>query len=74
MQLANSEKIRLEEKQRALRAFRAKRGIEHKPIYFDKATDYEAHNKDDVRYNFNFKYFEDREKQDWSASPDIFSE
>jgi len=36
MALANSEKIRLEEKQRALRKWREERGIEHAPVYFDE--------------------------------------
>lgn len=39
MKLANEEKLRLEDKQRQLRAFRKKRGIEHKPVYFEEIKD-----------------------------------
>lgn len=36
MKLANSEKNRLEEKQRAIRRYKEKFGIEHKPAYFEE--------------------------------------
>lgn len=36
LKLAASEKHRLEEKQRAMRKYMEKKGIEYKPAYFDE--------------------------------------
>jgi oxysterol-binding protein 1 len=55
--LAESEKHRLEEKQRAVRRYNESKGIEPKPFYFE-----EWKNPDDpeqVYYRYNGKYFEE---------------
>jgi hypothetical protein len=53
---ANSEKDRLEDKQRATRKYKETRGIEHTPAYFTEDMDHEGNKK----YNFNGLYWEDR--------------
>ncbi|TNV85646.1 hypothetical protein FGO68_gene6666 [Halteria grandinella] len=71
--MAASEKNRLEEKQRAVRRYKEKNGIEHKPVYFD-----EWKNPDDpenIYYKYNGTYFErDRKERKWDRCPDLFSE
>jgi hypothetical protein len=71
--LAETEKHRLEEKQRAIRKYNEKNGIEPKPYYFE-----EWKNPDDpsqIYYRYNGKYFEnDSIKGDWSRLPDLYSE
>ena len=72
MILAASEKDRLETKQRAVRKYKEKNKIEHKPAYFE-----EWHNPEDdqIYFRYNHKYFEeDRKNRDWSKLPDLFSE
>ncbi|GFF53658.1 putative oxysterol binding protein [Aspergillus lentulus] len=67
--LAANEKHRVEEKQRAKRREREARGEEYRPQWFTRAKcpitgeEYWAHNG---------KYWECRERHDWSASEDIF--
>lgn len=70
MKLAATEKHRLEEKQRAARKKREKAKSKWKPFYFVERVDEESKLK---YYEFNGKYWEDREKQEWSHLPDIFS-
>lgn len=72
MKLANREKIRLEEKQRAVRRHNEKHNIEPKPYYFDLKY---LPEEGKMYYMYNGTYFEhDRPNQDWSKLPDIFSE
>ncbi|KAH2915358.1 hypothetical protein KXW73_004897 [Aspergillus fumigatus] len=67
--LAANEKHRVEEKQRAKRREREAKGEEYRPQWFIRAKcpitgeEYWAHNG---------KYWECRERHDWSASEDIF--
>ena len=70
---AETEKHRLEEKQRAVRRYNEKHEIETKPYYFD-----EWKNPDDpsqVYYRYNGLYFEkDSKEKNWSRLPDLYSE
>ncbi|XP_060080421.1 oxysterol-binding protein 1-like isoform X2 [Ylistrum balloti] len=76
---ANKCKLRLEEKQRATRKRREaeaeealKRGEEpevHKPVWFEKKKD-EATGS--LIHTYNRKYWDCKEKQDWSMCPDIY--
>jgi oxysterol-binding protein 1 len=64
--LASKEKIRLEEKQRAVRRYMEKAGIEHKPKYFEPWTEPPSkgnpnvkHTQNDpIQYKYNGLYFE----------------
>ncbi len=73
LKLAASEKNRLEEKQRGMRKYMEKKGIEYKPVYFDGWK-----NPDDpsqIYYRYNGTYFEkDRKEGNWGRLPDIFNE
>ncbi|XP_043239908.1 oxysterol-binding protein 1-like isoform X2 [Amphibalanus amphitrite] len=76
---ANDEKVRLEEKQRAVRRKReaeaeaaAEEGVEytgHQPIWFRK--DHDPYTSQYVHI-YTGEYWTAREKQDWSRCPDIF--
>lgn len=71
--LAETEKHRLEEKQRAVRRYNEAKGIEPRPYYFEEWV-----NPDDPAqnyYRYNGKYFEEDQKNlDWSRLPDLYSE
>lgn len=71
--LAEAEKHRLEEKQRAVRKYNEKNNFEPKPYYFE-----EWQNPDDpsqVYYKYNGLYFEkDSREKDWSRLPDLYSD
>ena len=73
LKLAGAEKNRLEEKQRAIRRYDEKLGVEHKPVYFEQWM-----NPDDdslTYYRYNGQYFEkDRKDQTWSRLPDLYSD
>jgi len=61
MKVADYEKKRLEEKQRAVRKYKEKNHIEHIPFYFVEAPNVYDNNENYWRYNS--LYFEnDREK------------
>lgn len=76
---ANSEKLRLEEKQRSVQRQReseaegvASDGIEYvpyQPVWFTKEEDEYSGN---LLYKYKHEYWECKEKQDWSSCPDIF--
>ncbi|KAK9874161.1 hypothetical protein WA026_002516 [Henosepilachna vigintioctopunctata] len=76
---ANTEKLRLEEKQRAVRRKKEseaeKAAIEgrpyepYKPLWFEKKEDPETGT---VSHIYKGNYWECKEKQDWSMCPDIF--
>ena len=71
MKLAESEKDRLETKQRAVRKQNEKNGIKHVPAYF-----YEEHNPEQklTYFKYNNKYFEeDKKNKDWKRLPDLYS-
>ena len=70
LKVAAAEKHRLEEKQRAARKKREKAKLKWKPFYFEEKVDEESKLK---YYEFNGKYWEDREKHEWSHLPDLFS-
>ena len=72
MKTAAAEKDRLENRQRTFRRYMAAVGKEHTPRYF-KIWHNPADNQDYWVYN-NLYFEHDRPKQDWSHSPDIFSE
>ena len=62
----------LEKKQRAVRNYREENKIEHKALYFDA---WENPADGQTYYTYNNKYFEQcRLTQDWSESPDLFTE
>ncbi|CAL4067800.1 unnamed protein product, partial [Meganyctiphanes norvegica] len=76
---ANGEKLRLEEKQRAVRRQReaeaeaaTAEGNEYppyQPIWFCKEEDEQSGS---LLYKYKYEYWESKESQDWSKSPDIF--
>lgn len=71
IQLAASEKNRLEEKQRAVRRYKEKFNINHKPVYFEEWKNPED---DMIYYRYNNQYFEkDRPAKDWRRLPDLYS-
>ena len=73
MKLAADEKTRLEEKQRAVRRYREKNGIEHKPSYFEEWENPDDNNM--IYWKYNGLYFEkDRKEKNWSRLPDLFSD
>ena len=81
--LASKEKNRLEEKQRAVRKYMEKNGIQHQPKYFEVWSDPPSvgnpnvkHSvKDPVQFKYNGLYFEkDRKNRDWSRLPDLFTD
>ena len=77
---ANTEKVRLEEKQRAVRRTReleaekaAQEGMPyegHKPIWFAKVKD--DQNGEKLIHTYLGGYWEAKEKQNWDMCPDIF--
>ena len=68
IKLAAQEKSRIEDKQRAARKEREFLHLKYKPVYFDEVLD----SQNNKIYRFNNKYWEDREKQNWSHLPNIF--
>lgn len=71
--LAETEKHRLEEKQRAIRRYNEKNSFEPKPYYFDEWTNPEDPSQ--VYYKYNGKYFEqDSVQRNWSRLPDLYTE
>eukprot|EP00163_Fabomonas_tropica_P005932 TRINITY_DN15580_c0_g1_i1.p1 TRINITY_DN15580_c0_g1~~TRINITY_DN15580_c0_g1_i1.p1 ORF type:complete len:644 (-),score=147.12 TRINITY_DN15580_c0_g1_i1:128-2059(-) len=69
MRLCTSEKIRLEEKQRAARKRREKAGGTWTPRWFEKRFDPESQSEG---WTYTGKYWDCRAQQDWSACPDIW--
>lgn len=67
--VAGTEKLRLEEKQRAKRKEWEKSGFHHKPVYFKEAVDSFTQKNE---YVYLGGYWEDREKGDFSKLMDIF--
>ena len=67
--MAIKEKHRVEEAQRERRKQNEINGVKWEPIYFEQKL-IEATNERIFRYNG--KYWEDREKQDWSKLTKIF--
>ena len=74
LKLANSEKIRLEEKQRRRRKRMEEAKIQHKPRYFVREEDTHADDKDGeyISYKYVGDYWKDREHQKWDGMPDLF--
>jgi len=72
LELATSEKERLEEKQRALRKWREENpGHDYKPHYFVKTLDEDS--KEEVyKYGLARDYWEDRKNKDWAHLDDLF--
>jgi transposase len=78
---ANAEKVRLEEKQRAVRRLReveaeraAQDGITYEgyqATWFHKVPDEQNGGK--LIYVYNGGYWDAKQKQDWSACPDIYN-
>ncbi|KAF2358349.1 Oxysterol-binding protein [Trinorchestia longiramus] len=76
---ANTEKVRLEEKQRAVRRHReneaalaTERGEEYstyEATWFSKTTDEQTNG---IMYAYKGGYWEAKQQQDWSMCPDIF--
>lgn len=76
---ANKEKIRLEEKQRAVRRQREAEAEQaaaegrpyqpYKPLWFEQTKEDDS---DVVHHVYKGTYWEAKEKQDWSQCPDIF--
>ena len=54
-----------------MRKLNEETGIEHKPVYFDEWFN-EHDNK--IYWRYNDKYFSDRQNQNWSHLPDLFSD
>ena len=72
--LADTEKQRLEEKQRAVRRYNEKHNITPKPFYFDEVVNPEDPSGKKY-YKYNGKYFEvDSANKEWSRLPDIDTE
>jgi len=68
---ANTEKHRLEEKQRKFRKIRETENIKWAPKYFKKYNDPDTGLEE---YKYTNNYWEDREKGNWSHLPDLFGE
>jgi len=73
---ADLEKIRLEEKQRALRKERADNDIEHEPYFFDKTQETDPFTGELVTSyrpkQGQASYWERRKIKDWKDLPEIF--
>jgi oxysterol-binding protein 1 len=69
--LANTEKHRLEERQRASRKKREQERIEWKPNYFEEYIDEETGM---TEYKYIRDYWEDRRKRNWVHMPDLFGQ
>jgi len=73
MKLAAIEKNRLEEKQRAVRKYNEKNGIEHKPIYFEEWANPDDDNQIYFRYKGNY-WEKDWKDKKWDHLPDLYSD
>ena len=72
MKAAADHKEFLEQKQRAVRKYKEENKIEHQAAYFEP---WENPADGQVYYMYNNKYFEqNRPNQEWSQSPDLFTE
>eukprot|EP00826_Nyctotherus_ovalis_P002116 TRINITY_DN1039_c0_g1_i10.p1 TRINITY_DN1039_c0_g1~~TRINITY_DN1039_c0_g1_i10.p1 ORF type:complete len:370 (+),score=88.99 TRINITY_DN1039_c0_g1_i10:1098-2207(+) len=69
IKLASNEKYRLEEIQREKLKVMKNKKVEHRPVYFEESIDSISGEKE---YKFNGKYWEDREKGNWSHLPTIY--
>ena len=69
--LANTEKHRLEEKQRGRRKKREKEVVDWKPNYFEEYIDPDTGTQE---FKLIRDYWEDSKNQDWSHLPDLFGE
>lgn len=67
--LANQEKHRLEERQRAMRKKREQEGIESKPAYFEGYIDPITGVQE---FKYINDYWEDKKNKNWSHLPDLF--
>jgi hypothetical protein len=67
----SKQKHRLEEKQREIRKLRKDQEVTWEPLWFEEVIDDDT---GDRFFKINNKYWLQREKKDWSACPDIFSE
>jgi len=67
--LAGSEKHRLEEKQRTKRKENEKLKIKHKPLYFEETYDDLG---GELIYNYKGNYFEDRAAKKWDKFSDLY--
>lgn len=63
LKLAASEKIQIENSQRAIRKQWEEEGREFKPKYFER--DYDS-DTNEYYYKFNYLYWKDRQNRDWS--------
>ena len=72
LDLAQNEKNRLEDKQRALRKWREENpGNDFVPHYFEKVIDEDT--GDEVwKYGLKRDYWEDRRNKDWGHLDDLF--
>eukprot|EP00128_Syssomonas_multiformis_P000660 Colp12_sorted_trinity150504_noHs@23954 len=67
-ELANAEKLRLEEKQRTMRKQREQEGVEYKPRWFQQVS------SDDINdWKYKGGYWENKQSGRWEDVPDIFS-
>lgn len=74
METAESEKARLEDKQRALRKWREENpGNDFEPHYFVKVLD-EDSQEEVYKYGLKRDYWVDRRNQEWGHLDDLFSE
>jgi hypothetical protein len=69
--LANSEKHRLEERQRDARKKMEKEGISWKPNYFEE---YDDPDTKEISYIYINDYWKDREERNWDHMPDLFGD
>ena len=74
LKLANTDKQRLEEKQRRRRKRMEQQNVEHVPRYFvkeeDKYADDESANY--ISYKYIGDYWKDRKTSNWEGMPDLF--
>ncbi len=72
MELATTEKNRVEEKQRTLRKYREENpGNDYVPHYFVQVAD-EDTGEEVFKYGLNRDYWEDRKNKDWGHLDDLF--
>ena len=69
IEAGSQEKKRLEEKQREARKKRKEEGEIWSPLWFEEVVDEDTGDK---FYKINDKYWEQKEKKDWSVCPDLF--
>ena len=67
-ELATTEKLRLEEKQRAARRLLEEEGLEYKCKYFDQCFDQNG----DIIYKLSRDYWKDRANKDWGHLNDLY--